>query len=207
MSTSDSPEFSSLAQPAILQTLQNWFQSETPVSRGLSSVGDRQSDVELFWIDATTMEYPFQTLFSVGLSDRPLTLAHGDSVFGRVELIMHLPLSWPAKGKRLQLPEYQWPEEWLRTLICSIAEGSILLSGPQVIISNDEPQFLLAQARNKHAYSSSLTSTNASPSRSVRQRRFTSSTSCRSTPKNATARESMECRHYLRRWQPRGSNH
>jgi hypothetical protein len=68
------------------------------------------------------------------------------SAFNRIELLMHLPLSWPAGGKRLQFAEYRWPEEWLRTLAQSICEGSIPLPGTHVIISNDEAMHLVRLA-------------------------------------------------------------
>lgn len=123
----------------IQSTLQKWFHSNEIISRGRCELGDRQEEIEFLWMDAMTMEHPFQTIFSVGLSNKQTETLGSASAFNRIELLMHLPLSWPAGGKRLQLSEYHWPEEWLRTLAQSICEGSIPLTGTHVIISNDEP--------------------------------------------------------------------
>jgi hypothetical protein len=136
---SSTPPGQLLTRATILQTMQRWFRSDTAISRGPISLGGHRADVEVMWIDAMTTEYPFQTLFSVGLSDDLLPVSPTASAFGRVELIMHLPLSWPAGGKRLQMPEYQWPEQWLRTLVGAVADGAIPLPGSHLIISNDEP--------------------------------------------------------------------
>jgi hypothetical protein len=136
---SSTPSGQSLTRAMILQTMQRWFHSDTVISRGPISLGGHRADVDVMWIDAMTTEYPFQTLFSVGLSDDVLPVSPAASAVGRVELIMHLPLSWPAVGKRLQMPEYQWPEQWLRTLVGAVSEGTIPLPGTHVIISNDEP--------------------------------------------------------------------
>ena len=136
---SSTPSGQSLTRAMILQTMQRWFHSDAAISRGPISLGGHRADVEVMWIDAMTTEYPFQTLFSLGLSDDVLPVSPAASAVGRVELIMHLPLSWPAVGKRLQMPEYQWPEQWLRTLVGAVSEGTIPLPGTHVIISNDEP--------------------------------------------------------------------
>ena len=137
--SSSPPSRRSLERASILQTMQRWFHSDTVISRGPISLGGHRADAEVMWIDAMTMEHPFQTLFSVGLSDDVLPVSPTASAFGRVELMMHLPLSWPAGGKRLLMPEYQWPEQWLRTLVGAVSEETIPLPGTHVIISNEEP--------------------------------------------------------------------
>ncbi|XZE33825.1 suppressor of fused domain protein [Pirellulaceae bacterium SH501] len=119
--------------------MQSFFQSEQSASLGQIDLGDGPLNPELFWVDAMSMDYPFQTVFSLGLSNQRLSAVGRVSHFDRVELIMHLPISWPAKGKRLELPEYQWPVEWMRQLVLSIGDGSIPLPGPHVIVSNNEP--------------------------------------------------------------------
>lgn len=139
MSCSLSNDFGSSARTSIVSTFQKWFHSEEIISRGRCELGDRQEEIEFLWMDAMTMEHPFQTIFSVGLSNKQMETLGSASAFNRIELLMHLPLSWPAGGKRLQFAEYRWPEEWLRTLAQSICEGSIPLPGTHVIISNDEP--------------------------------------------------------------------
>jgi hypothetical protein len=123
----------------IQSTLQKWLHSDEIISRGRFDFVGAQDGIEFLWMDAMTMEHPFQTIFSVGLSNKSMEPIGSASAFNRIELIMHLPLSWPASGKRLQLSEYHWPEEWLRTLARSVLDGSIPLPGTHVIISNDEP--------------------------------------------------------------------
>ncbi len=139
MIRSHSTDFASSARTSILSTFQKWFHSNEIISRGCFELGDKQEKIEFLWMDAMTMEHPFQTIFSVGLSNKQMETLGSASAFNRIELLMHLPLSWPAGGKRLQFAEYRWPEEWLRTLAQSICEGSIPLPGTHVIISNDEP--------------------------------------------------------------------
>ena len=139
MACSLSNDFGSSARTSIVSTFQKWFHSNEIISRGCFELGDKQGEIEFLWIDAMTMEHPFQTIFSVGLSNKSMEPIGSASAFNRIELIMHLPLSWPASGKRLQLSEYHWPEEWLRTLARSVLDGSIPLPGTHVIISNDEP--------------------------------------------------------------------
>ena len=139
MIRSHSTDFGSSARTSILSTFQKWFHSNEIISRGCFELGDKQEKIEFLWMDAMTMEHPFQTIFSVGLSNKQMETLGSASAFNRIELLMHLPLSWPAGGKRLQFAEYRWPEEWLRTLAQSICEGSIPLPGTHVIISNDEP--------------------------------------------------------------------
>ncbi len=99
-----------------------------------------------------TMQYPFQSIFSVGLSNHQLQFGGRPSEFNRVELMMHLPIIWPAQGARLQLAEYRWPEEWLRQLVVSICDGSVLLSGSHVIVSNDEPLVPLGSGTEQNCF-------------------------------------------------------
>lgn len=123
----------------VLHSMQSFFHSDHSTSLGLIDLGDGLCNPELFWIDAMSMDYPFQTIFSFGLSNQNLSMTGNASHFDRVELIMHLPISWPVKGKRLQFAEYQWPVEWMRQLVRSISDGSIPLPGSHVIVSNMEP--------------------------------------------------------------------
>ena len=139
MIRSHSTDFGSSARTSILSTFQKCFHSDEIISRGRCDCGGAQDEIEFLWMDAMTMEHPFQTIFSVGLSNKQMETLGSASAFNRIELLIHLPLSWPAGGKRLQFAEYRWPEEWLRTLAQSICEGSIPLPGTHVIISNDEP--------------------------------------------------------------------
>jgi hypothetical protein len=123
----------------ILTTLQAWFQADVPKSAGTIGLGRDHGDAKLRWFDMSSMDYPFLTVFTAGLSNEPVeTPAFGEAK-SRVELMMHLPFTWPMEGEYAQDPQFQWPLNWIRTLPQHILSGTIPLPGTHVIISNDEP--------------------------------------------------------------------
>ena len=123
----------------VIATLRDWFQSEHPKSAGSIGLGKEFGEAELLWLDMSTMDHPFLTAFTVGLSKYAIetpTFGEGKS---RVELIMHLPFTWPLEGGIARDSEFQWPLTWMRMLPQQILDGSISLHGSHVIISNEEP--------------------------------------------------------------------
>ena len=123
----------------ILTTLQAWFQADVPKSAGTIGLGRDHGEAKLRWFDMSSMDYPFLTVFTAGLSnERVETPAFGEAK-SRVELMMHLPFTWPMDGNYSQDPQFQWPLNWMRTLPQHLLSGSIPLPGTHVIISNDEP--------------------------------------------------------------------
>ena len=123
----------------ILTTLQAWFQADVPKSAGTIGLGRDHGEAKLRWFDMSSMDYPFLTVFTAGLSnERVETPAFGEAK-SRVELMMHLPFTWPMEGEYGQYPQFQWPINWMRTLPQHLLSGSIPLPGTHVIISNDEP--------------------------------------------------------------------
>ena len=119
--------------------LQEWFQAATPKSAGSIGLGKDFGEAELRWFDMSTMDHPFLTLFTVGLSEHLLATPAFGTTEARVELMMHLPFTWPMDGEYAQDPKFQWPINWMRTLPAQILNRSIPLPGTHVIISNDEP--------------------------------------------------------------------
>jgi hypothetical protein len=116
-----------------------WFQTDTPKSAGSIGLGKNFGQAELRWFDMSSMDHPFLTLFTLGLSEHLLATPAFGTVEARVELMMHLPFTWPMDGEYAQDPQFQWPLNWIRTLPQHILSGSIPLPGTHVIISNDEP--------------------------------------------------------------------
>lgn len=123
----------------LISKLLEWFQADTPKTVGSIGLGKNFGKAELRWFDMSTMDHPFLTLFTVGLSEHLLATPAFGTKEARVELMMHLPFTWPMDGNYSQDPQFQWPLKWIRTLPQHILSGTIPLPGTHVIISNDEP--------------------------------------------------------------------
>ena len=123
----------------ILSKLQTWFQADAPKSAGSIGLGKDFGEAELRWFDMSTMDFPFLTLFTIGLSKHMIATAAFGEEKSRIELMMHLPFTWQMDGGLAQDPQFQWPLNWIRKLPQHILSDSIPLSGTHVIISNDEP--------------------------------------------------------------------
>lgn len=81
-------------------------------------------------------EYRYRTLVTVGMSDRPAKLPNGDPCF--LELVMHLPTSWPLGDAALNDPNTRWPFEWLLRIAAYPHEHGVWPGAPAVVISNEE---------------------------------------------------------------------
>lgn len=123
----------------LILKLGDWLQADIAKSAGSIGLGKEFGEAELRWFDMSTMDHPFLTLFTVGLSEHLLATPAFGTKEARVELMMHLPFTWPMDGEYAQDPQFQWPLNWLRTLPQHLLSGSIPLPGTHVIISNDEP--------------------------------------------------------------------
>ena len=119
--------------------LLEWFKADTAKSAGSIGLGKDFGQAELRWFDMSSIEHPFLTLFTLGLSEHLLATPAFGTKEALVELMMHLPFTWPMEGEYAQDPQFQWPLNWIRTLPQHILSGSIPLPGTHVIISNDEP--------------------------------------------------------------------
>ena len=97
-------------------------------------MGNADTQLELFLVPATS-DFPFQTVFTVGLSR--CAVSSQRRLFA--ELMMHLPFTWDLGHRFFQAPEYQWPIEWLRKTAAAIIDRSLVIPGKHVIIANDDP--------------------------------------------------------------------
>jgi len=122
-----------------IAALRSWFRSEPPNSAGTIGLGKNYGGAELLWFDMSTMDHPFLTVFTVGLSNHAIETPSFGEGKSRIELMMHLPFTWPMDGSYSQDIQFQWPLNWMRLLPQHILDGSVLLPGTHVIISNDEP--------------------------------------------------------------------
>lgn len=123
----------------ILSSIRSWFGSEQTKPLGSVALGKGFGDTELYWLDIASADFPFLTVFTHGLFEHLVEARAFDEERSRIELMMHLPFTWPMEGERASEPEYQWPLEWIRMLSQNILDGTIPLPGTHVIISNDEP--------------------------------------------------------------------
>jgi hypothetical protein len=58
----------------------------------------------------------YSTLFTSGMSDRPMTVPPGEEEYRYAELMIYLPGHWPLTREALSDHQYSWPIEWLRRL-------------------------------------------------------------------------------------------
>ncbi len=79
------------------------------------------------------------TLFTVGLSNRPMTVPEGQDHYRFAELMIHLPPNWPLNREDFRVRDNVWPIEWLRTLAQFPHDNNTWLGGPSTIVGNGEP--------------------------------------------------------------------
>jgi hypothetical protein len=100
------------------------------------------------------------TLFTIGMSDRPMQTPKGGERLQYAELAFNLPASWPLpSGTKRSLFSWLprgkafasvppggalWPFEWLRSIARYPHENQMVLGGAGVIIANDDPPKPLA---------------------------------------------------------------
>jgi len=78
-----------------------------------------------------------QTLFTVGMSDRPLRLPDGSEGFA--ELTIALPKNWPLTNQALRDPNWSWPLLWLRRIALYPHETGSWPGGDSLVFANEEP--------------------------------------------------------------------
>lgn len=79
------------------------------------------------------------TLFTTGMSAKPLNVPKGGEDFQFAELFIQLPADWPLTRTLLEDPKYAWPVEWLRKVGKYPQQHNTWLGGPATIIANDDP--------------------------------------------------------------------
>jgi hypothetical protein len=107
----------------LVSKLRAWFHADASKSLGSIGLGGNFAEAELRWFDMSTMDHPFLTLFTVGLSGHLLATPAFGTKEARVELMMHLPFTWPMDGEYAQDSQFAWP------LAQHILSGSIPLPG------------------------------------------------------------------------------
>ncbi len=86
----------------------------------------------------------FVTLFTTGMSDRPMNVPEGQEEFRFAELFMQLPPDWPTSPEALAREATAWPYDWLRRIAAYPFEEHSWLRGPYAIFPNGEPPAPLA---------------------------------------------------------------
>jgi hypothetical protein len=83
--------------------------------------------------------HPFLTLFTTGMSDRPMAAPAGEEAFQYAELVMHLPPTWQHPQDPGAAADTFWPFEWMRKVAYFPHLHHASLGGQWTIISSDEP--------------------------------------------------------------------
>ncbi len=84
------------------------------------------------------------TLFTTGMSFRPMTVPEGGEDYRWAELFIQLPAGWPLDEKALHDPSNAWPIHWLRSIAKYPHQHNTWLGGPVTIIANGDPPEPLA---------------------------------------------------------------
>jgi len=84
----------------------------------------------------------YLTLFTTGLSVRPMKVPAGQEAYSLAELFIQLPSDWSYTN--LKNPNWRWPVVWLRKIAQYPHARATWLGGPFSIIANDDPPKPLA---------------------------------------------------------------
>ena len=76
-----------------------------------SVLTDDKNDIDIY-IVSPTIERPCYTLFTQGMSSKPMHVPPGMEGYEYTELMLHLPFYWTLDHR----PENYWPIEWLKKL-------------------------------------------------------------------------------------------
>ncbi len=82
------------------------------------------------------------TLFTTGLSAKPMNVPEGQEQFAMAELFIQLPSDWPVE--QLSDPNWNWPMSWLQQIAQYPHDTDTWLGGAFTIIANDDPPQPLA---------------------------------------------------------------
>ena len=115
-----------------------WFSENIgPVNAAaLTEIVPNELPITIHVIPASD-ERPFVTLFTSGMSERPMMVPDGEEIYAFAELFIQLPKDW--KYQELQNPQWNWPILWLRRIARLPHDGETWLGGPTTIIAEDEP--------------------------------------------------------------------
>jgi hypothetical protein len=79
----------------------------------------------------------YVTLFTSGMSNRPMEVPEGGEQFSHAELFIQLPPNW--KHQKIDDPEYGWPIHWLRSNAKYPHQNDTWLGGPVCLVANGDP--------------------------------------------------------------------
>jgi hypothetical protein len=80
------------------------------------------------------------TLFTTGMSARPMAVPEGAEDFRLTELVLRLPADWPFTEEALQEERWGWPVRWLHLLTGLPHEQETWLGWGQVVPNGEPPQ-------------------------------------------------------------------
>jgi len=92
-------------QTAIIEHFESYF------GKADSVLTDDSNDIDIY-IVSPTIEKPCYTLFTQGMSGKPMRVPPGMEGYEYAELMLHLPFYWTLDHR----PENYWPIEWLKKL-------------------------------------------------------------------------------------------
>lgn len=101
---------------------------------------DGDPPVTIHWIPSSD-KFPYQTLFTTGLGDK--NLPQGRREFASTELQCLLPADWPPPDAALADVKYNWPYQWMETLVREFCAAD-RWPEPPVMRFNGEPPEPLA---------------------------------------------------------------
>jgi hypothetical protein len=92
-----------------------------------------------------TEDRPYRTLFTTGVSDRPMNVPEGGEDYRYAELILLLPDDWPLNMEALSDPAHRWPIDWMRQIAHYPHDNDTWLGGALTVIDNGDPPEPLAE--------------------------------------------------------------
>ena len=114
-------------QKAIMEHFETYF------GKADSVLTDDPSDIDIY-IVSPTIERPCYTLFTQGMSGRPMRAPAGMEGYEYAELMMHLPFYWTLDHR----PENYWPIDWLKKLSRYPRENDTWLFYGSLIKGNED---------------------------------------------------------------------
>jgi len=94
-------------------------------------------------------ESGYLTIFTSGMSDRPMTVPTGREDYKYAELVMFLPASWTIPTRNDSDESSLWPFQWLRNIAYYPHQADTWLGGPHTIIASDDPPVPLGPGTNQ----------------------------------------------------------
>ncbi len=99
---------------------------------------DPDTDVAIHVIEPRT-DRDHYTLFTTGLSDRPMPTPTDMGQYRHAELLINLPADWKLPEKEFRNDEYHWPIEWLFKIAYFPHSHGTWLGGAFTIFADEEP--------------------------------------------------------------------